>query len=192
MKKTFSPTELLIIDEALNLSVDGGTHDYLGLMVDLWQNRITPENLGWVGNYVNPQFEESIKTNNRLMYSVWYTNRLIQFKQDFIFPFFEKTYPLFFDFMTENHEFWNANYVNNYFGWRQGIIEDFWNSMGDRPYSFLPLKHHTAHFKCYPSLDPRGFEQYLNETVEHGQFTEEQLETLRTPEGWEEYCKTLN
>lgn len=192
MKETLSPTELLIIDEALQQSVDGGTHDYLGLMVDLWQNRITPENIGWVGNYVNPQFEASIKMNNQLIYSVWYTKRLTDFKQHYIFPFFEKTYPLFFDFMTKNHEFWNCNYVENYFNWRQGIIDEFWNSMGDRPYSFLPEKHHTVHYHNFPSLDPRGFEQHLNELVEHGHFEEEQLEVLRTPEGWEEYIKTLN
>jgi len=189
-----SKLEIKNIDTILNDSNQYGVSQLYGLMIDLWQNGIKPEQVGWVGKYLEPQLKTF--THNQqgtLIYSAYLTEKVNYFNSRIVMNWFNETYPAFYEYLQSDADGddprWSDMHIANYSDFRDGQIETYMELFHQsNPYffSFLTEEWHDEYFANLPLYDKIAAKQYLMENDEDfDDYTQEQLDELFQLSNWQ-------
>ena len=193
---TLSQLEIKNIDTILNRSSEYGCMELYGLMVDLWQNGISPDKVGFYGTYLNPQLKTF--THNQggtMIYSAYFTEKVNYFNSRFVWNWFKKTYPAFYEYLQLDEDGDNPKYcedhIADYSGFRQAHIETYMEQCDD-PYffSFLPVEWHNEYAENLPVIDKAAAKQFLKDNdADFEYYTQEQLETIFELTNWVKHIR---
>lgn len=190
-----SMNETKNIDVILNNSNEYGCQQLYELMVDLWQNGIKPEQVGWLGKYLNPQLETFTHNTKggRMIYSAYLTEKVNHFNHKFVWPWFTETYVSFYQYLETSEDQDNPRYsedhIIEYAEFRLNLIEQYWGLVNN-PYTFSFLKEewHTEYLLNLPLYDISAAHQYLIDNhPDYDDVNKEKLDELFELTNWQKY-----
>lgn len=193
-----SKLEIKNIDTILNHSKEYGVMELYGLMVDLWQNGIAPENVGWCGTFLNPQLKTFTHTKEgSMIYSAYFTEKVNYFNTRFVLTWFNETYPAFHHYLQLDSDGDNPRYsddhIADYSEFRFSLIETYmelYHQSNPYFFSFLPEEWHDEYFANLPVYDKSAATQYLKDNDEDfNDYTKEALDKLFELTEWQKKIK---